>query len=650
MRLELILAFITSLLLLNRFVFKDVSPMLILQLTCVLIVIVIAVDYGTKCAHLETFDEDQIGEKKKRLRFLEGLLKEEEEGDAEGFNALAPTTTKPPNTPTTTTTSRAPTTTTTTTTTTSKAPTSTTTRAPTTTTKGPAGGTNNFGEEISFLQFDPVMSLSFYFTVFNTNSYKPYTNVMYDIVPAAPQSSIQQRMLTFSRTPTFIDDAGNGLHLGDNMVIGPLSSDMRINSGTYTLFFMCRFDNLVQDAEMVALKLYGNNTQDNNALTLKFSNVDRNNLMQTCKVSVRIGGDMTFYTCTKENKDKFPFDKNLTYFFAIVKDASTVKIFMATSLVTKPELILHKEFVGSVALSNKEMEINPSKNWKVYLKTFGGYDSALKDEYLDKISLHSFLHEKNLDKLYFDQKDKAEKMYQDMLNKMKCPKSFDAATCKACEKNIRWDEPQSLMNHAEDNCLKAISTYCLANPGAYMCACWNKESVMYSMNRCNNLRNWMAGNVSHDIKKLDEKSLEDIKKQYKLQHIPPSTTAPPKTTQPPTTTPSHKPTTKMPTTNTTTPTATPKLTGPQGTGALLNNMLDGDDDPLLHYMKYNMQKNQRVPSPAKSSDKMHHHHTHSNAHSDPLLDDMYDDEPQGFFGWFKNLLSSGVPKNYPSPE
>ena len=659
MRLELILAFITSLLLLNRFVFKDVSPMLILQLTCVLIVIVIAVDYGTKCAPLETFDEDHTREDKKRLRFLEGLMKEEDliEEDAEGFAMAPTTTTKAPSTTTiapTTTTTKASTTTTkasTTTTmgpTTTMAPAPTTTMAPATTTKGPAGGSGEFGEDISFLQFSPENSLSFYFSVFNTKSYVPPNTMMYDIVPAPPGQG-KQRMLSFTRTPSVIDsDVRNGLFLGDNMMMGPLSSEMRINSGSYTLFFMCRFDNLAQDADMIALKIYGNNTRDNNALTLKFSNVDRSNVMQTCKVSVRVGGDMDFFSSTIDNKDRLPFDKHLTYFFAIVMYHSSVEIHMSTSLdkAFKTTRILQKDIVGSVVLSNKEMEINPSKNWNVYLKTFGGYDSPLRPDDLDKISTHLFLQDKNLDKIFYEYKMQAKILEQNFRDNMKC--KLDAATCDACSKQVRWDQPQSLMVHAEDNCLKAINSYCLANPGQYMCACWNRGSVSYSTKRCENLRNWMAGNVTHDITKLDDKTLKDIMKQYELKNIPPMTTAPPKTTQSPTTTSLPKSTTKMPTTTTPTRTPTPSLTGPQGAGALLNNILDGDDDPLLHYMSYNLKNNQKVPPP-KSPPKMHHHHVNPNAHSDPLLDDAYD-EPQGFFGWFKNLFSSGVPRDYPLPE
>ena len=676
MRLELILAFIISLLLLNRFVFKDVSPMLILQLTCVLIVIVIAVDYGTKCTYLERFEDDQ--ESKKKLRFLESLIDEEkvdkpeaqaEEVDddeaAEGFLSVtqAPTTTTRAPTTTTrasTTTTRAPTTTTRAPTTTTRAPT-TTTRAPTTTTrapaiittgpptKGPAGGSGEFGEDFSYLQFSPTMSLSFYFSVFNIRSYVPPNNLMNDI---AFPSSIKQRNLTFARTPSIIDsDVRNGLFLGDNTVLGPLTSDMRINSGAYTLFFMCRFDNLAQDADMVALKMYGN-TRDNNALTFRFSHVDKSPVIQTCKVSVRIGGDMEYYYCTIDNRDKIPFDKNISYLFAIVVFHSSIEIHMASTLspTFQTSRILQKDIAGSITLSNKEIEVNPTRNWNVYLKAFGGYDMPLRPVDLDKISMHMFLQDKNLDKTFYDHKMRAQQLDLVIRDSKKC--RLDAVSCSAC-KDVQWDQPQSLMIHANDNCLKAIDNYCMSNPGQQMCRCWNKGSAEYSAKRCTNLRNWVSGNVSHDIKKLDDSALKQIMSQYKLQKVPPPTSAPPKTTRPPTTT--AKPTTTKPTT-TKKPLPTfaskdkmpPNYTGVYGTNSLFDKTFNVDgDDALLQYMAHNLKQNRTMTTNTPSSENRQ---IRPHTHHDPLLDNDYN-EPRGVFGWFKDLFSSGVPRDdYPIPE
>ena len=686
MRLELILAFIISLLLLNRFVFKDISPMLILQLTCVLIAIVIAVDFGTKCTYLEKFEDNQhdTEERKNKLRFLESLIDEEEieedevpadevgdedEEVAEGFATRAPTTTT--RAPTTTT--RAPTTTTRAPTTTTRAPT-TTTRAPTT--KGPAGGSGEFGEDISYLQFSPTMSLSFYFSVFNIRSYVPPNNLVNDI---AFPSSIKQRNLTFARTPSIIDsDVRNGLFLGDNTILGPLTSDMRINSGSYTLFFMCRFDNLAQDADMVALKMYGN-TRDNNALTLRFSHVDKSPVVQTCKVSVRIGGDMEYYYCTIDNRDKLPFDKNVSYLFAIVVFHSSIEVHMASSLspTFQTSRILQKDITGSITLSNKEIEVNPTRNWNVYLKVFGGYDMPLRPVDLDKISMHMFLQDKNLDKSFYDHKMRAERLDLVIRESKKC--RLDAASCSAC-KDVQWDQPHSLMMHADDNCLKAIDKYCMSNPGQQMCKCWNKGSAEYSAKRCSNLRNWVSGNVSHDIKKLDEASLKQIMSQYKLQKVPPPTSAPPKLTRPPMT----KPPTTTAKTTTTKPTTTkkplptfagkdkmpPNYTGAYGTNSLFDKTFNVDgDDALLQYMAHNLKQNRtkmptngptngpKMPTngqmttnpPTSENSQMRPHTHHLPPEHDPLLDNDYN-EPRGLFGWFKDLFSSGVPRDYPMPE
>lgn len=564
---------------------------------------------------------------------------------------MRPRTTKAP-------TSKAPTTTTKTPT---KAPT-TTTRQPTTTTQAPpptttkvpeAGGLGSFGEDISFLQFSPTMSLSFYYSVFSTKSYIPPNTVMYDIIPS---QNNKPRMLSFARTPSIVDsDVRNGLFLGDNAIVGPLTSDMGINSGAFTIFYMCRFDNLGADADMIAFKLYGN-TRDNNALTVRYSHVDKSSVIQTCKMSVRIGGDMEYYYCTIDNRDKLPFDKKVTYFFAIVVYHSSIEVHMASSLdpTFQTSRILQKDSLGSVVLSNKEVEINPSKNWNVYLKAFGGYDLPMKPVDLDKISMHLFLQEKNQDKLFYEYKMRTQQLESAIAEAKTC--KFDSATCNKCS-NVIWDMTPSLMMHADESCLKAINDYCEKRPELQVCSCWNRGSTLYDSVRCVNLRRWATGAITHDIKKLDATTLNEIMKRYKLQNIPPSTTAPPTTTKVPTTTTTTKrPTSTKPPTTTPLPTLAPRLpkslTGVHGTNAYFD--MGDDDDALIKYMAHNLKRSRAnnksiAPSQANRSKNPNkgQFHTHYDHEVDPLL--LEDDEPVGFFGWVKNLFSSGVPKDdYPN--
>lgn len=613
MRLELILVFIISLLLLKRFIFKDISPVTILQLTCVLIVIVIAVDYGAVCPGIENFTDDTTREvKNEKMRFLESLMTQEdivepvvEYKKLEQFDTMATATTAPPN----------------------------------------KAIVAIGGESIDDLQFSPTTALSFYYSVFSTKSYVPPSKYMYDIVPG--NMSVNSRVLTFARAPSILDsDVQNGLFLGDNMVIGPLTSDMGINSGAYTLFFMFRPDNLMYSFDMVAFKLYGN-TADNNALSIRFSDVDRSQVIQTCKMSVKVGSGDYLY-CIQDGNERMPFEKKVTYFFAVVMYHSAVEVHMSTSIdpTYATQQIMRRDLNGSVNPSNKALEINSTKNWNAYLKTFGGYDVPLKPADLNAISMHMFMQEKNQDKAFSEFKSKAESLEQVVMKMKQCP--MDVDTCAACN-TVNWDQGHSFIASADEKCLTAVNAYCTKNSELPMCFCWNEKFAGYKTRRCENLRRFASGAETYDINNLDIQTLAKIIAKYQLQPIPKTTTMPPTTTAQPAVTPTVGPTKASPREKEKEkqqPTSTMKPKQTTTPNGMPTDLIPGDedDDMLMRFMvdKMKNKKKTTTPVPVPHHHHPHHHHHH---HRRPHYDEeMLQDH--GFWGWFKSLFSAGVPDDY----
>lgn len=621
MRLALVLTFILSMLLLRHYVYRTITPLTILQLTCILIVVVIAVDYGAPAGAVEFYTDAQQEEANdEKLRFLSDLMKKEEFQEAarsgvSGTPTRIVAATRAPTAPTTT-----------------RGLATTATPAPVaktaTTTPPPKAGDDV--EDITVLMetSDSEVPLSFYFSVYSTESYVGSGHKEWlDIAGSIPNLS-----LTFERVPSILNfDTRNGLFLGDNRVLGPLCSELGLDSGAYTLFFAVNIQDLVaSDVPMDILKLFGN-TLDNNALTVRMSEVDRSNVIQTAKLSVKVGGSPNWFYCKINDNPNLPFDKLITYLFAVVCHHSYAEVFMASSLNHHFMSILKYDLNSSAKLSNKELEINSSRNFNAYLKAFGGYNTALQPTDLTRLSEHVFSQERKKDRVFVAQRQQLNSMEAELQSIQQCP--YDTNTCAACEDVPNWASPRVFMD-ASPGCMSEINNFCTKNPSHSMCDCWQKSSKGYNSRRCVNLRRYMTNGEYHDLQQLDKEALQTIKKLYKLQEIPPVTTSTP---PPSTPTPTLRPTTRPPTTAA--PTLPPIESKDDLMKAMMNATAKGEelsDEAMLLGMLANRKKKSLPP------------HSHKVLVPEPLADDP---PPRGFFGWLRSLFSSDVsPADFAPPK
>ncbi len=645
MRLGLVLSFILSLLLLKRFVYKRMSFLTILQLTCVLIILIIAVDYGSKQSNVEFYVDAQEEEAQhEKLKFLGDLLKQEDTGDKEAGvketghkeSFVAPVSDC---------------------------------NCPNTTEEvcgednvtyrnsclaqcnnvkvlkfspcdAPAGGVSSQSgiEIIDDLRIGTHAPLSFYFTVYDMKSYPSAgSRAWFDI--AKRKNDLE---LMFARVPSITNlEVENGLYMGDNSAIGPFTSDLGINSGAFTIFMMVRIQDLVADSTPIdILKLYGN-TQDNNALTLRLSEVSRANVIQTAKISIKIGGSPNWFYAKINNNTNIPFDSQVTYFFAIVCQQSNVELFMSSSLDHHMRTIMKYELNSTISLSNRAMELNPSKNFNAFFKTFGGYDAALQPGELDKVSAHMFMEEKKQDKVYMQEKERAAIMESKMNALRKCP--YDATTCSKCEDIKDWSTPRALMD-ADTKCLSEINRFCTKNPYHELCGCWNKMDKNYDSKKCQNLVRYLTNAEYYDLKDLDSSSLDTVKKLYKLQDVPPPTSAPPMTSTPP-----------PPTTTRPPPTPTPTRAPLQSLDAMMLAAARGSDigeDEMMRMMMDRMMKKKRDEDnePVVMDTVVPARRPRPQMPPPPLFED---EPPRGVWGWVKSLFTSDIPDSvpdWPTPE
>jgi hypothetical protein len=650
MRLGLVLSFILSLLLLKRFVYKRISFLTILQLTCVLIVLIIAVDNGSKQNSVEFYIDAQEEEAhQEKLKFLGDLLKQEDLGNKESSGEKGDSGNKES----------------------FVAPVSdcncpdtiqevcgednvtyrnsclaqcnnvkvhkfSACQAEAITAIGGVPAQSGI-EVIDDLRIGNHAPLSFYFTVYDMKSYPSAgSRAWFDLAKRK-----QDLELMFSRVPSITNlEVENGLYLGDNSVVGPFTSDLGINSGAFTIFMMVRIQDLVADSTPIdILKLYGN-TQDNNALTLRLSEVSRANVIQTAKMSIKVGGSPNWFYAKINNNTNIPFDSQVTFFFAIVCQHSNVELFVSSSLDHHMRTIMKYELNNTISLSNKAMELNPSKNFNAFIKTFGGYDAVLQPGELDKVSAHMFMEEKKLDKQYMQEKERAAVMESKMRSMKQCP--YDTATCNKCDDVKDWSTPRALID-ADTKCLSEINRFCTNNPYHELCSCWNKSDKNYDSKKCQNLMRYLTNAEYYDLKDLDSSSLETVKKLYKLQDVPPPTTAPPMTSTPPPTT-TRKPVTPMPT--------RPPLKSMDSMMLAAARGNDIGEDEMMKMMmeKLMKKKNKEEDSEPVVMDTIVPARRPKPAVPPPLFED---EPPRGVWGWVKSMFTSDIPDSvpdWPTPE
>lgn len=358
-----------------------------------------------------------------------------------------------------------------------------------------------------------------YLTSHNKKSYPgsglEWFNVAYKHPKEQCKVSDNHRFV-FANSPTY--SRKNGIMLGSNRLIGPLSNNLDISlQSTFTIFFCCKHGDFnTNDKEVELLKLYAN-SNDNNGLSLfiKSNSIEINNNIQTGRLMFKFVDDDSISECLLNPLDSsLTFDKlNMSLYF-IVKDIDKIRILYmvgGSQTVYQLALITTKETVAT--FSNKELIINRFQNWKGNLYQFGIMDTAASDQLITNIYQHcygEYLKATNEDFL------KLTSDYNSMLEYLKrftsCP--YDTDVCKRCQLITKWNDTTQLLT-APQECKDAISTFCKINNKHSLCRCWDTSYVGYRTDACKAYRSiFDVNNRIFDNLSLDD--LNYVKDKYNL--------------------------------------------------------------------------------------------------------------------------------------
>lgn len=352
--------------------------------------------------------------------------------------------------------------------------------------------------------------LELYISSYTKGSYNTDENKIINISPNKEQSqviSIQGKLLTrdfeFTDPPAWNDE--KGAFLGRNTLVGPLSLNMGANGNAeFTMFLVCRHDEIDMSQNVVEmLKIYAN-TLNNNGIALQLYDL-KDGIVPSSKIRIQFAGD--YY----EAADPILLDKTKVYIYIITKTPSVISLkILNTATDTIHEVVSSRITNPDCLFSNKAMRINRLKNWNAYFKAFGVYDVALSDVGVRILHEHIINEEKALDISTRRMKKQVMDLESAIDHLKKCP--FDKDTCVECDTINDWSDATSLLL-APEGCKKAINTFCAKNPRHARCYCWDEKHELYNSDMCKNVRRFLTKDV---VGELSSNELEDIKKKYEL--------------------------------------------------------------------------------------------------------------------------------------
>jgi hypothetical protein len=357
-------------------------------------------------------------------------------------------------------------------------------------------------------------------TTYGGQSYNGIGNTLYNISMnkncspdniCTPQGIIATKNFTFEDQEASFTET-KGLFLGNNRISGPMSLNLGISgNGEFSIFVICRHDELSLGKQLVNIfKLYGN-TANNNGMTLNIEGVV-STPTQAGKLSLNFDAQ-TFVS------GLIPMDPNVVYTYVILKKPASVRIVMYSSISATPTEVLNAKLNASdVLFSNKTMCINCYSNWYAYIRAFGAYNVYLNDDAVKQIYTYMTTEETKLDDAYKKYQASLAAITASLEKLKSCP--YDATTCVKCAEIKDWTATQDVINSSPD-CITAIDTYCKAHTGEEICKCWNPKSSVYNTLQCQNYRNIFKQQATTmdtaTIEKLDCATVTAIKNNPALQ-------------------------------------------------------------------------------------------------------------------------------------
>jgi hypothetical protein len=340
--------------------------------------------------------------------------------------------------------------------------------------------------------------------------------------------------LKFNRIPTFLDNETNrpAFHLGTGTSLtGPPSHQLGIDGNrSFGIFFVARMTlpNYTVESSTKAFQIFAN-TSSNNAMTLMF-------LPEPQVVGVRIGSGDVILGDSKDTLRK-PIYPDQFYLWMVSKSYSELEV-TAVNLENhrlEPITMLRATLPPmkeQLILSNLPITINSDYRWNAGLMAFG--ISSMKFYTKDVLDLAQHYRAVFMDMdpevLAFKKKIRA---LTDKVDATKeCP--FNKETCLACEGAvIDWNTPDWYLGDVHPRCLRAIASFCVANPNHKRCLCWASSKIKDKDSACRKYRSIFDGSSSEDIPKCPSTAPKRVvvtatpKKPTTMQPVTPKTLCPP---------------------------------------------------------------------------------------------------------------------------
>jgi len=347
--------------------------------------------------------------------------------------------------------------------------------------------------------------------------------------------------LRFNRKPTFLDNDKNrpAFHLGTGTSLtGPPSHQLGIDGNrSFGIFFVARMTlpNHTVESSTKAFQIFAN-TSSNNAMTLMF-------LPEPQVVGVRMGSGDVILGDSKDTLRK-PIYPDQFYLWMVSKSYSELEV-TAVNLENhrlEPITMLRATLPPmkeQLILSNLPITINSDYMWNAGLMAFG--ISSMKFYTKDVLDLAQHYRDVFMDMdpevLAFKKKIRA---LTDKVDATKeCP--YNKETCLACEGAvIDWNTPDWYLGDVHPRCLRAIASFCSANPNHKRCFCWAPSKIKDKDSACRKYRSIFDGSSPEDIPKCPSTAPKRMvvtatpKKPTKMQ---PVTLCPP---PPPPNSPNHE--------------------------------------------------------------------------------------------------------------
>jgi hypothetical protein len=377
--------------------------------------------------------------------------------------------------------------------------------------------------------------LIIYLTIFNKTSFNNMGRTWFNMINIGSDgkcSDNDNSKFTFDLSPVF--SRSNGIYLGNNRIVGPLSNALNIQfHNTYTIAFACKHGNLLvenKNEEIELIKLYAN-SPNNNGITMYIEkgSLHTDNNTQVASLMIQYA-DNPPYECKVDKDHNFiNLNKNALTFYFIVKDTDNVRVLMMAEGSSTIYLILKFNISNiDVTFSNKELIMNRLLNWNATIYNFGVYDRALTDEQVSVFYSHIMSeYIKNLDPKFSTILTKYNDSVGLIQSLLKCP--YDKTVCTHCSSVKYWNDTNEVMN-SSSQCRKSINDYCANNTTNPLCKCWDTSSVLYNTDNCRLYRSIFNGEKNASYDGLNQEDLEYIKSKYGLiwPHECPTTITKPK--------------------------------------------------------------------------------------------------------------------------